>query len=295
MQFTLTFDGNSSITKWTVEAQTARNVTWFTVYEVSDPDATTLTVTGLTPFTSYRLRLIATNVVGNSEPSDPTKEFQTIQARPQHPPLNVTVRAMSATELRVRWIPLQQTEWFGNPRGYNITYRNVENGSVSSALSALIEDHTANSHVLDNLEEYAVYEVIMNACNDVGNSKDSFPIALERTRESVPSTGPLNVEANTTSSTTIVVRWGEVPREHRNGQIEGYKVFYGAANRGTVLHKTIGNNNTFTTTLTELKKFVVYHIQVLAFTRLGDGSLSTPPIRVQTFEDTPGSYNINVF
>lgn len=288
VQFTPGFDGNSSITKWTAEAQTARNLTWFTIYDVSDPDASTLTVTGLMPFTSYRLRLIATNVVGPSEPSEPTKDFQTIQARPMHAPLNVTVRAMSATELRVRWIPLQQSEWFGNPRGYNITYRNVENGSTSSVMSALIEDHTANSHVLDNLEEYAVYEVIMSACNDVGNSKESPP-ALERTRESVPSTGPVNVEANTTSSTTIVVRWGEVAKEHRNGQIEGFKVFYGAANRGTVLHKTIPNNNTYTTTLTELKKFVAYHVQVLAYTRLGDGTLSTPPIRVQTYEDTPGA------
>jgi len=52
----------------------------------------------------YKLRLIANNVVGASEPSEPTKEFQTIQAPPSHPPKNVTVRAMSATELRVRWI-----------------------------------------------------------------------------------------------------------------------------------------------------------------------------------------------
>lgn len=56
------------------------------------------------PFTTYRLRLIAVNVVGPSEPSDATKEFQTIQAPPAHPPWNVTVRAMSAKELRVRWI-----------------------------------------------------------------------------------------------------------------------------------------------------------------------------------------------
>lgn len=55
-----------------------------------------------------------------------------------------------------------------------------------------------------------------------------------------------------------------------------------------VLQKTIPNNSTFTTTLTELKKFVVYHIQVLAYTRLGDGTLSAPPVRVQTFEDSPG-------
>ncbi|XP_065084747.1 protein sidekick isoform X5 [Ochlerotatus camptorhynchus] len=288
IQFTPGFDGNSSITKWTVEGQTARNLTWFTIYEVHDPDASTLTVTGLTPFTPYRLRIIAWNVVGSSEPSEPTKDFQTIQARPMHPPFNVTVRAMSATELRVRWIPLQQTEWFGNPRGYSITYRNVNEKANIAPFSVIIEDPTANSHVLDGLEEWSVYEIFMSAVNEVGQSNES-PHAFERTREAVPSFGPLGVEANATSSTTIVVKWTEVPKEHRNGQIEGYKVFYGSAGRTQILHKTIPNNSTFTTTLTELKKFVQYDIQVLAYTRLGDGVLSTPPVRVQTFEDTPGA------
>lgn len=288
IQFTPGFDGNSSITKWIVEGQTARNLTWFKVYETSDPEASTLTVTGLTPFTPYRLRIIASNVVGSSKPSEPTKDFQTIQARPMHPPFNVTVRAMSATELRVRWIPLQQSEWFGNPRGYNITYKMVDSDPKIPALSALIEDSTANSHVLDSLEEWSVYEIVMSACNEVGASVES-PLALERTREAVPSFGPVGVEANATSSTTIVVKWSEVPKEHRNGQIEGYKVFYGSAGRTPILHKTISNNASFTTTLTELKKFVLYHIQVLAYTRLGDGALSTPPVRVQTFEDSPGA------
>lgn len=71
---------------------------------MSDPEASTLTVTGLAPFMQYSLRLIACNVVGLSRPSEPTKAFQTIQAPPAHAPKNVTVRAMSATQLRVRWI-----------------------------------------------------------------------------------------------------------------------------------------------------------------------------------------------
>ncbi|XP_050075210.1 protein sidekick [Anopheles maculipalpis] len=318
IQFTPGFDGNSSITSWIVEAQTARNLTWFVVHELHDPDASTVTVLGLMPFTTYRLRITACNVVGRSEPSEPTKDFQTIQARPKHPPFNVTVRAMSATELRVRWIPLQQTEWFGNPRGYNITYRithdnagsvgNDEEGVASAdgngisvpgggleavgtwkRRSVLIEDPTANSHVLDGLEEWSVYEIAMTAVNEVGESSDS-PHAFERTREAVPTMGPAVVDANATSSTTIVVRWTEVPKVHRNGQVEGYRVYYGSvAGRTPVLHKTIANNYTFTTTLTELKKYVQYDIQVLAYTRLGDGVLSTPPVRIQTFEDTPGA------
>lgn len=87
-----------------IKAQTARNTTWFIVHEESSPEATTLKVLHLVPYTLYRLRITAWNVVGASEPSDPTKDFQTIQAPPAHSPYNVTVRAMSSTELRVRWI-----------------------------------------------------------------------------------------------------------------------------------------------------------------------------------------------
>ncbi|XP_076288638.1 sidekick cell adhesion molecule isoform X2 [Lasioglossum baleicum] len=284
LQFTPGFDGNSSITKWTVQAQTTRNTTWYNIYEVSDPDASTITVAGLIPFMQYKLRLIANNVVGASQPSEPTKEFQTIQAPPSHPPRNVTVRAMSATELRVRWIPLQQIEWYGNPRGYNVTYTEVR---TNESRSITIDDHTANSYVLEDMEEYALYEIVMQAFNDVGSSTIS-PKAIERTRESVPSMGPINVEANATSSTTILVKWGDVPIEHQNGQIEGFKVYYGANARSAFQYKNIPSNTTFTTTLTELRKFVQYHVQVLAYTRLGDGTLSTPPVRVQTFEDAPG-------
>ncbi|XP_016844898.1 protein sidekick isoform X4 [Nasonia vitripennis] len=284
LQFTPGFNGNASISKWTVQAQTTRNTTWHTISEIYDPDARKIMVEGLTPFMQYKLRLIANNVVGASAPSEPTKEFQTIQAPPSHPPRNVTVRAMSATELRVRWIPLQQVEWYGNPRGYNITYREVR---TNKSKSISIDDHTANSYVLENMEEFALYEVYMHAYNDVGSSTLS-PKAVERTRESVPSLGPIGVEANATSSTTIVVKWKEVPIEHQNGQIEGYKVYYRANTRSPFQFKNIPSNSTFTTTLTELRKYVQYHVQVLAYTRLGDGALSMPPIRVQTFEDVPG-------
>ncbi|CAB3378147.1 Hypothetical predicted protein [Cloeon dipterum] len=283
LQFTPGFDGNSSITKWIVEGQTSRATTWSVLQEVSDPEASTIFVNTLLPFMQYKLRVTAVNVVGASPPSEPTKDFQTIQAPPKHAPKNVTVRAVSATELRVRWIPLHQLEWFGNPRGYNITCLTFDGLSKSF----IIEDHTANSYVLSQLEEFTEYSVIMSAFNDVGASGISPP-ARERTRESVPSSGPSSVEANATSSTTIVVKWGDVTKGNENGIIEGYKVFYGAPPSVPFKNKVIPNNHTHTTTLIELKKFITYQVQVLAYTRLGDGVLSMPPATVSTFEDTPG-------
>lgn len=40
----------------------------------------------------------------------------------------------------------------------------------------------------------------------------------------VPSSGPANVSAFATTSSSILVRWGEVPEADCNGLILGYKV-----------------------------------------------------------------------
>ncbi|EEC04933.1 sdk-P1, putative [Ixodes scapularis] len=249
--------------------------------KTSAPDARTLSVSPLVPFTEYRLRLLATNVVGPSPPSEPSQWFQTIQAPPAHPPRNVTVRAVNAHALRVRWTPLPQVDWYGVPRGYNVSFRTSDEGDFRWTV---VEDHNANSLVLDDLQAFTPYEVFMQAFNDVGTSGPS-DTSKERTREAVPSAGPSQVSAKATSSTTVVVTWGPVPRAHRGGILEGYRVVYRAAKEAEPTRKHIESNATFTTTLTELRKHTSYTVQVLALTRVGDGALSLPPVTVTTFED----------
>ena len=180
--------------------------------------------------------------------------------------------------------PLRPYEWYGAPQGYKILFRPVNCKCLYEEDS--VYDNTANSHQLIDLQEYTLYEVTMVAVNDVGPSTEA-PRALERTRESVPSAGPSNVTANATSSTTIVVKWDEVPQFHKNGIIEGFKVVYFGRNMDTE-EKIIASNTTYAATLTQLRKYYQYTIQVKAYTRLGDGELSTPPLLIRTFEDVPG-------
>ena len=260
LQFTPGFDGNSSITRWTVQALNARNATWTDIFEVTgQPEAKAFNVQNLIPYMDYQLRLIANNVVGASEPSEPTRPFQTIQAPPKHPPLNVTIRAMSSRQLMVRWIPLSQGEWYGIPRGYNISYKIKGDDSQLHSLS--IEDPTSNSFIVDGLQEFALYELILQAYNDLGSS-DPSPAVTARTREDVPGKGPEAIEAIATSSTTILVKWGQVKKMEQNGILEGYKVYYGA--KGVPFkYKNIEGNATHQTTLTELKKYTKYAIQVI--------------------------------
>lgn len=51
---------------------------------------------------------------------------------------------------------------------------------------------------------------------------------------------------------------------------------------------TVEGNSTHSVQLTGLGKYVLYEIQVLAFTRMGDGRPSSPHILERTLDDVPG-------
>lgn len=91
------------------------------------------------------------NVVGPSEPSEATKEFETLQAPPAHPPWNVTVRAMSAKELRVRWIV--SVAWLNNISSLSILILRFDFFSLYSSLngSVMLEDIIFHSKKLTPL------------------------------------------------------------------------------------------------------------------------------------------------
>jgi protein sidekick len=107
LQFEPGFSGYTSITTWIVQSQKDRvesASTWMQTYSVSDPDATAIMVQGLRPYTSYRLRIVAVNIAGHSDPSKPTLWFDTLKAVPSIPPSDVTVRAWNETALLIRWM-----------------------------------------------------------------------------------------------------------------------------------------------------------------------------------------------
>ena len=106
LQFIPGFSGNTFISLWLVEAQknyVVADGSWSSVYNVSDPDAVSITVPTLQPHTAYRLRLIAVNIAGQSPPSEPSDWFNTLQAKPSAPPTEVLVRPINQTALRIRW------------------------------------------------------------------------------------------------------------------------------------------------------------------------------------------------
>ncbi|XP_016346991.1 protein sidekick-2-like [Sinocyclocheilus anshuiensis] len=312
LQFKPGYDGKTSISRWQVEAQVGvigenedwvmvhqlanepdfsigENEDWVMVHQLAnEPDARSLEVSGLNPYTFYRFRMRQVNIVGTSPPSQPSRKIQTLQAPPDMAPANVTLRTASETSLWLRWVPLPEWEYNGNPDsvGYRVQYSRT--GAQSKALLHVIADRLEREFTIEDLEEWTEYEVRVQAINGIGAGPWSQPVR-GRTRESVPSCGPTNVSAFATTSSSILVRWFEVPEPDRNGLILGYKVVYKEKDSDSPLQFwTVEGNASHSVQLTGLGKYVLYEIQVLAFTRIGDGRPSSPSILERTLDDVPG-------
>ncbi|XP_051926661.1 protein sidekick-2 isoform X2 [Hippocampus zosterae] len=286
------YDGKTSISRWQVEAQVGAvgdNEDWVMIHQVSNlPDARSLEVPGLNPYTFYRFRMRQVNIVGSSPPSQPSRKIQTLPAPPDVAPANITLRTASETSLWLRWMPLPEWEYNGNAEqvGYRVEYSKA--GSSGRPLTQAIADRLEREFTIEDLEEWTEYEVRVQALNGIGLGPWSPPIR-GRTRESVPSCGPTNVSALATTSSSVLVRWSEVPEPDRNGLILGYKVVYKEKDSDSgARFWMVEGNVTHSVQLTGLGKYVLYEIQVLAFTRVGDGRPSSPAIFQRTLDDVPG-------
>uniref|UniRef100_A0A8D1ZJZ5 Protein sidekick-1 n=1 Tax=Sus scrofa TaxID=9823 RepID=A0A8D1ZJZ5_PIG len=287
LQFRPGYDGKTSISRWIVEGQVGAigdEEEWVSLYEEeNEPDTQTLEIPNLTPYTQYRFRMRQVNVVGASPFSQSSRVIQTLQAPPDVAPTSITVRTASETSLRLRWVPLPDSRYNGNPEavGYRIKYWRP--GLQASALAHVISDRLEREFTVEGLEEWTEYELQMQAFNAIGAGPWSEAVR-GRTRESVPSAAPENVSAEAVSSTQILLTWASVPEQDQNGLILGYKVDLDPEPRSHVVR----GNGTQSALLAGLGKFVLYELRVLAFTRIGNGVPSSPPILERTRDDAPG-------
>ncbi|XP_074056656.1 protein sidekick-1 isoform X4 [Macrotis lagotis] len=292
LQFRPGYDGKTSISRWIVEGQIGAigdDEEWSCLYEEeNEPDAQMLEIPNLIPYTHYRFRMKQVNIVGPSPFSTSSRVIQTLQAPPDVAPASVTVRTASETSLWLRWVPLPDSQYNGNPEsvGYRIKYWRTD--LQSSVMVQVIHDRLEREYTVEELEEWTEYELQMQAFNAIGAGPWS-EVVRGRTRESVPSAAPENVSVEAVSSTQILLTWASVPDQDQNGLILGYKILFKAKNLDSEPKtQVVRGNHTQSVLLAGLRKYVLYELQVLAFTRIGNGVPSSPPILERTKDDAPG-------
>lgn len=88
------------------------------------------------------------------------------------------------------------------------------------------------------------------------------------------------------SAQSLRVRWEPPPPEHRNGLIEGYKVYYKQTGHFKSSEPEIKKTTNLETSLHGLTKYANYSVRVLAFTSAGEGVRSS---HVHCMTDEDGS------
>ncbi|XP_070712624.1 protein sidekick-1-like [Pempheris klunzingeri] len=286
-------DGKTAISQWIVEGQVlkedGKEEAWRVVYQKDNqPDADMLEIPDLTPFTQYRFRMRQVNIVGSSPMSVPSRMIQTLQAAPDTHPSNLTLLSATQTSLCFKWKPLPESEYNSSPEtvGYRLRVWRTD-GQGEDRTEDIEGAGGVTEATIEGLNPWTHYQVQIQAYNSIGPGPWSNTVAAH-TAESVPSGSPLNVTAEAVSSTRILLTWSALPLAQKNGVILGYKVLYSEKDsEGPPSVQVAEGEGSMSLLLGVLQKYTVYVLQVLAYTRMGDGPPSNP-ILLRTKEDVPG-------
>nr|XP_031836501.1 Down syndrome cell adhesion molecule-like protein Dscam2 isoform X10 [Nomia melanderi] len=245
----------------------------------------------LKPATRYTVRVIAEGPAGRSVPSAELI-VRTEPERPAGPPIKLAARALSSSEILISWSPPLPELRHGDIQGFNVGYRETSSSNPSYNFSSVSGDGEEGGAELrlTGLRPYTKYTLVVQAYNQVGSGPLSEPL-LTQTLEDVPSMPPEDVRCAALTSQSLQVSWQPPPNTHSNGIIQGYKLHYEpilADVWRSVDEMEVRKTSALTTVLTGLRKFTNYTIQVLAFTKVGDG-VPTTVTYCQTEEDVPGS------
>ncbi|XP_017262335.1 protein sidekick-1 isoform X1 [Kryptolebias marmoratus] len=286
-------DGKTAISRWMVEGQVVKDggeeEPWRAVYQKDNqPNADTLEIPNLTPFTQYRFRMQQVNIVGSGPMSTPSRLIQTLQAAPDTHPSNLNLVSATQTSLHFSWKPLSESEYNSSPEtvGYRLRVRKTDTDGEDRVVDVEGGGGTSEA-TIEDLSPWIQYQVQIQAFNSIGPGPWSTSVAAH-TAESVPSGSLVNVTAEAVSSSRIMLTWSTLPRAQRNGVILGYKVLYSQKDSESPPKvKVAEGEGNLSLLLNGLQKYTMYVLQVLAYTQLGDGPPSNP-ILLRTKEDVPG-------
>ncbi|XP_073685526.1 Down syndrome cell adhesion molecule a isoform X2 [Garra rufa] len=288
LRWTMGFDGNSPITGYDIECKN-KTETWERARRTRDvsPTLNQATIIELHPSSTYNIRMFAKNHIGDSEPSNELT-VTTDEADPEGPPQDVTLEAITSQSIKVTWkAPLKHLQ-NGVIRGYQVCHREHSiNGSHQFVCISMEATGETESLSLNNLKKFTEYEVVVQASNSAGPGPASSEVRAT-TMEDVPGRAPEKVLATAASPESISLSWQTPSREALNGVLQGFRIIYWA----NLLDGELGEIRNVTTQkaqleLEGLEKYTNYSVQVLAFTRAGDG-VRSDQIYIRTKEDVPG-------
>ena len=177
-------DGGSAITGYTIQWKAASG-NWTVPADVSEATATgtTHTITGLTDGTPYTVRIIATNHVGDGEPTpESTATPMTSQQLGPRDIGRVTLSSTTPGAIDASWVAPTET-----PAAYRVSWANVGGSYKTWTDLSGNAFPTATSQTITGLEEGEAYKVKVRATY-AGTSGDWSGDVISTVTETVTNT-----------------------------------------------------------------------------------------------------------
>uniref|UniRef100_A0A8C4DER2 Cell adhesion molecule-related/down-regulated by oncogenes n=1 Tax=Dicentrarchus labrax TaxID=13489 RepID=A0A8C4DER2_DICLA len=192
-------NGGSPITAFRVEYRRGRSAEWVVAADNISPLKLSVEVRNLEPGSTYRFRVVAINMYGESPHSIPSKLYQVPQAspriadRPVVGPHISSTDAISDTQIMLRWTYSPSSNNNTPIQGFYIYYRPTDSDNDSDYKRDVVEG-VKHWHMIGHLQPETSYDIKMQCFNDGGESEYSNVMICEtRARQSPgsPSQHPI--------------------------------------------------------------------------------------------------------
>ncbi|KAM9759171.1 contactin-2 isoform 1-T4 [Menidia menidia] len=221
------YDNHSPIGRYAVLGRSGLSAEWRkmrTEPENIEGNAESARIIGLIPWMDYEFRVIASNILGDGEPSTPSLIIRTQQAAPTVAPSGLGGGGGDHNELIVTWTPMAREYQNGDGFGYILAFRQKGTSSWSEVRVPHVES-SRYVYYNETLTPYSPFEVKIKAYNRRGEGPFS-QTALVHSAEEEPTAGPSSINATAVSAFEIQVSWEPIQPLGTNGILRGYEIRY---------------------------------------------------------------------
>ena len=267
-------DGGRSITGYTVQWKTASG-SWDLPSDVSEATTagTTHNITGLTDGTPYAVRVLATNGIGDGEPTQ--EETATPQApAPPRGPRDIGTVTLSSTTPGV--IEASWEEPDEEPANYRIMWAKVGEPYLTWTDSSGNAFPTGTTQTITGLEEGVQYKAKARASYD-GTAGDwsaevTITVASSTTNTATVPGAPTGLSVSPDGTGSLAASW-QAPASNGGSNLTGYTVQWKESTGSWDSSSDVSEATTAGTahTITGLTDGTSYAVRVLATNGIGDG------------------------
>ncbi|RWS06138.1 neuronal cell adhesion molecule-like protein [Dinothrombium tinctorium] len=288
VEWTPTGDGRAPILSYSIQYNTSFTSNVWDDAFVNIPGADNRFQVSMSPWANYTFRVIASNKIGPSLPSDPSERCSTPEAVPFKNPERVMGRGDNPHNLVISWTPMPQIE-HNAPGFFYKVYWKRDDIPNSKYESKIITDWRKNKLVIENQPTFKPYRIKVEAHNKKGQAHTVATEVIGFSGEARPSQAPRNFQIRgPIEAKSALFVWDPVPDSSINGHFRGYKIQTWTADESEDRMREVTVPPNVTTALVNIfKPFSKNVVQVLAFNDMFNG----PPsdiIEFNTPEGVPG-------